>query len=69
MSHLRSLLVLTLLAATVVATDPPKADIPKPEKRPPELGRVPFLRDYAAAVERAKAEKKPLFVLFDEVPG
>lgn len=38
-------------------------------KPPPELGRVPFLRDYAAAVEKAKAEKKPLFVLFDEVPG
>lgn len=38
-------------------------------KTPPELGRVPFLRDYAAAVEKAKADKKPLFVLFDEVPG
>ena len=38
-------------------------------KTPPEFGRVPFLRDYAAAVEKAKKEKKPLFVLFDEVPG
>ena len=39
------------------------------EKTPPEFGRVPFLRDYAAAVEKAKKEKKPLFLLFDEVPG
>jgi hypothetical protein len=39
------------------------------EKLPPELGRVPFLRDYAAAIAKAKADKKPLFVLFDEVPG
>ena len=39
------------------------------QKLPPELGRIPFSRDYAAAVKQAKAEKKPLFVLFDEVPG
>lgn len=70
MAHSRSLLTLTLalLAAVALSADPPKAD-PQPQARPPEFGRVPFLRDYAAAVQRAKAEKKPLFVLFDEVPG
>jgi hypothetical protein len=53
-----------LLVGAVSAADPKKE-----EKTPPELGRVPFLRDYPAAVEQAKKEKKPLFVLFDEVPG
>ncbi len=65
-----SSVLLTLVAVFVggvaVAADPPKADA---KKAPPELGRIPFLRDYAAAVEQAKKEKKPLFVLFDEVPG
>lgn len=61
------LLVLLAVAVVgpVVAADPPKAA----PKAPPELGRVPFLRDYAAAVDQAKKERKPLFVLFDEVPG
>ena len=36
---------------------------------PPELGRVAFLRDYAVASKKAKADNKPLLVLFDEVPG
>jgi hypothetical protein len=65
----RLLLLLAVAVAVVVgpvvAADPPKAA----PKTPPELGRVPFLRDYAAAVDQAKKEKKPLFVLFDEVPG
>lgn len=37
--------------------------------RPEELGRVAWSRDWDAAIERAKVEKKPLFVLFTEVPG
>lgn len=66
-----ALLIAASVAGAVTAGDPPKANAdPRPaEKTPPELGRVPFLRDYAAAVEQAKKEKKPLFVLFDEVPG
>ncbi|MCU0704801.1 MAG: thioredoxin family protein [Fimbriiglobus sp.] len=61
--------VLVVLIALLSARVNSAAD-PKPaEKTPPELGRVPFLRDYPAAVEQAKKEKKPLFVLFDEVPG
>lgn len=36
---------------------------------PPELGRVPWERNFEAAVERAKQSHKPLLVLFDEVPG
>ncbi len=34
-----------------------------------ELGAVAWLRDRDAAFERAKTEKKPLVVLFQEVPG
>ncbi|MDP3235078.1 MAG: thioredoxin family protein [Myxococcales bacterium] len=35
----------------------------------PELGRVAWLRDFDAAVMQAKVTKRPLLVLFDEVPG
>lgn len=65
MSRVWLLLFALPLLPAVVAADPPK----KADKPPPELGRVPFHRDYPAAVELAKKEKKPLFVLFDEVPG
>lgn len=36
---------------------------------PPELGDVDWRRDFAAAQAEARAENKPLLVLFDEVPG
>lgn len=36
---------------------------------PVELGRVPWLRDYATGLQTARASTKPLLVLFDEVPG
>jgi len=38
-------------------------------KTPVELGRIPWLRDYAAGAARAKEDKKPLLLLFQEVPG
>ena len=65
-SSVLSALVAVFVGGVALAADPPKADA---KRTPPELGRVPFLRDYPAAVEQAKKEKKPLFVLFDEVPG
>ncbi len=37
--------------------------------QPVELGKVPWLRDFEAAVRLSKETKKPLLVLFDEVPG
>lgn len=37
--------------------------------RPVELGAVPWERDFDKAVKTAKAAKKPLLVLFQEVPG
>jgi hypothetical protein len=65
----RILVALLAVAGGGMLLAQPKADDKSSAKTPPELGRVPFLRDYAAAVEKAKADKKPLFVLFDEVPG
>ncbi len=37
--------------------------------QPPELGRVHFLRSLDDALARASSEKKPAFLLFDEIPG
>lgn len=37
--------------------------------QPPELGLVPWLRDFEAARRLSKETGKPLLVLFDEVPG
>jgi hypothetical protein len=36
---------------------------------PPELGRVRFGRDVDAALLEAKAARKPVFLLFQEIPG
>lgn len=36
---------------------------------PTELGLVNWMRDYEKAMQRAEAEGKPVFILFQEVPG
>ncbi|MBL8916798.1 MAG: hypothetical protein JNM17_39210 [Archangium sp.] len=36
---------------------------------PPELGKVKWLREFDAAVRLSRETKKPMLVLFDEVPG
>ena len=41
---------------------------PTPE-RPVELGAVDWERDYERAVARSKKSGKPIFLLFQEVPG
>lgn len=38
-------------------------------KNPPELGKVAWLRGFESAAAMAKADDKPLLVLFQEVPG
>ena len=50
---------------------PPNADSVKKgdAARPPELGRVAWLRGFDSAAAKAAAVKKPLLVLFQEVPG
>jgi len=52
-----------LVAATAFPCSP---DEPK---SPPELGRVRWHTGFDAARSRAKAENKPVFVLFQEIPG
>jgi hypothetical protein len=60
-SLLRSSFVALILLPTLIeASD---------TKQPEEFGKVVFLRDYAAALKQAKTDKKPLFLLFDEIPG
>ena len=37
--------------------------------QPVELGKVKWLRNMGQAVQRSKAEQKPILILFQEVPG
>ena len=66
-------MVSSLLAALLgcAPSSPAHADAPLawPTDNPVELGRVRWMRGYAAAQERAAREGLPLVVLFDEVPG
>ncbi|MHC4514693.1 MAG: hypothetical protein ACYTGW_14850 [Planctomycetota bacterium] len=39
------------------------------QQNPKELGKVTWLRDYDKAVTRSKKTRKPVFLLFQEVPG
>lgn len=39
------------------------------EDRPTELGLIPWLRDFDAALAESKKTRKPVMLLFDEVPG
>lgn len=49
--------------------DPPNNKPGKLSETRPELGRVPWDRDFPTALTQAAKEKKPILVLFDEVPG
>ncbi|MFK7898320.1 MAG: VPGUxxT family thioredoxin-like (seleno)protein, type 2 [Myxococcota bacterium] len=42
---------------------------PRNAEQPRELGRIEWLRDYETAQARSAAESKPIFLLFQEVPG
>ena len=39
------------------------------EKKPVELGKVRWLRDLEEGKTKAKTEKKPVLIMFQEVPG
>ena len=60
---LLGLLVPLLMAAFAAADEEPWG----PEAV--EWGEVDWLRDYAAAEAQAKETGKPIFLLFQEVPG
>ena len=55
--------------ATAPLSELPHDPGPPPPDQPVELGLVHWLRDYDAALTRARTEGKPVFVLFQEVPG
>ena len=40
-----------------------------PQNNPEELGDVNWLRNYDIAIKKAQKEDKPVFILFQEVPG
>ena len=64
-------LISGITLCTPLQAEPPKADSVKKGDvaRPPELGRVAWLRGFDSAAAKAAAAKKPLLVLFQEVPG
>ncbi len=39
------------------------------QKTPVELGKIEWLRDYEVGVAKAGEDKKPILLLFQEVPG
>jgi hypothetical protein len=57
------------LSALPVALALAALAVPASAEPPPELGRVAWQRDYAAARAEARRSGRPLLVLFDEVPG
>lgn len=60
-AHLLTVALFVGLMSDVLATEP--------IGQPVELGKVTWLRDFDAGLERSKAEDKPIFLLFQEVPG
>lgn len=40
-----------------------------PEKQAQELGKVAWYRDFDQAISLSKKQSKPVFILFQEVPG
>ncbi|MFY9342655.1 MAG: VPGUxxT family thioredoxin-like (seleno)protein, type 2 [Planctomycetota bacterium] len=62
MRQLATVLSFATFAVALAAQDPPM-------KNAPELGTVPWHRDLAAATTAARASARPLFLLFQEIPG
>ncbi len=54
------MLFVSLILSSILVAD---------DARPPELGRVAFGSDLDAALALSKSSGKPVFVLFDEIPG
>ena len=69
---LRSPWSLTLIVSIVALVGPLLAQATPPNSKdsaPRELGKVAWLRGFDVAAAKAKAQEKPLLVLFQEVPG
>ena len=60
---------LTLLLATVVLFSATAQERTNPNNQDEELGKVAWLRSYEDAVSLSVTQKKPILILFQEVPG
>jgi len=60
---MKTILLLTCLALASCQADPAA------NNNPVEVGTVSWLRDYPAALATSKKSGKPVFLLFQEVPG
>lgn len=69
MRYVLPILVALLIALPALAEDEPTKDGAKKAGPPPELGKVAWVRDHDAGFAAAKKAKKPVFLLFQEVPG
>ena len=61
--------MLIAIAAPLSAQVAAAPETTDPEKQAAELGKVAWLRNVDDAVARAKAESRPIFIQFQEVPG
>ncbi|MFM9957124.1 MAG: VPGUxxT family thioredoxin-like (seleno)protein, type 2 [Phycisphaerales bacterium] len=58
-----------LVVPALAANPPTLAALALPAGKPKELGAVRWLRGYDSAATRAREARRPLLVLFNEVPG
>ncbi len=58
-----------ILSQLMLLTSLPSYDAPQKGDPPVELGKVNWLRNFDDAQARADKEDKPIFILFQEVPG
>ena len=64
-----AILFLALAGALFVSTAHAKDDGKNIAEQRPELGHVRWIRDLAAAKKTSADTKRPVFLLFQEVPG
>lgn len=58
-----------LIAAVYLMAGPTSDESSVSNATPPELGKIAWIRGFDTAAKRAQVEKRPLLVLFQEVPG
>ena len=51
------------------ASLPSQTDLTRPGQQPVELGAISWHRDFDAACAAAEKARKPILLLFQEVPG
>jgi len=66
-TFLHRVVVPFILAGLILSSSPGKTDLD--QANPVEVGEVRWSRDYKGALSRSRQTGKPLFLLFQEVPG